>query len=159
MSFDVQPGELFAIIGPNGAGKTSIFNTISQVYEPQQGDIRFQGESLMGLRPDKVADLGIARTFQNIELFAQMNVVDNLLTGRHADEALVAGGRVWWARRRSEEIANRAKVEEIIDFLEIEQWRRHPVSLLPYGFQSGSSSAGRWRWNRRCCCSTNRSPA
>ena len=77
VSFDVQPGELFAIIGPNGAGKTSIFNTISQVYKPQQGDIRFQGTSLMGLRPDKVAEFGIARTFQNIELFAQMNVVDN----------------------------------------------------------------------------------
>ena len=136
VSFDVQPGELFAIIGPNGAGKTSIFNTISQVYEPQQGDIRFQGQSLMGLRPDKVADLGIARTFQNIELFAQMNVVDNLLTGRHTRmKRSWLAGALWWGAARSEEIANRAKVEEIIDFLEIEQWRRHPVSLLPYGFQ------------------------
>ena len=136
VSFDVQPGELFAIIGPNGAGKTSIFNTISQVYKPQQGDIRFQGESLMGLRPDKVADLGIARTFQNIELFAQMNVVDNLLTGRHTRmKCSWLAGALWWGAARSEEIANRAKVEEIIDFLEIEQWRRHPVSLLPYGFQ------------------------
>ena len=136
VSFDVQPGELFAIIGPNGAGKTSIFNTISQVYEPQQGDIRFQGESLMGLRPDKVADLGIARTFQNIELFAQMNVVDNLLTGRHTRmKRSWLAGALWWGAARKEEMANRAKVEEIIDFLEIEQWRRHPVSLLPYGFQ------------------------
>jgi branched-chain amino acid transport system ATP-binding protein len=136
VSFDVQPGELFAIIGPNGAGKTSIFNTISQVYKPQQGDIRFQGTSLMGLRPDKVADLGIARTFQNIELFAQMNVVDNLLTGRHTrmKRSWVAGA-LWWGAARGEELANRAKVEEIIDFLEIEQWRRHPVSLLPYGYQ------------------------
>ena len=83
VSFDVQPGELFAIIGPNGAGKTSIFNTISQVYRPQEGDIRFEGESLMGQRPDRVAELGISRTFQNIELFPQMNVIDNLLTGRH----------------------------------------------------------------------------
>ena len=136
VSFDVQPGELFAIIGPNGAGKTSIFNTISQVYEPQQGDIRFQGESLMGLRPDKVADLGIARTFQNIELFAQMNVVDNLLTGRHTRmKRSWLAGALWWGAARREELANRAKVEEIIDFLEIEQWRSHPVSLLPYGFQ------------------------
>jgi branched-chain amino acid transport system ATP-binding protein len=136
VSFDVQPGELFAIIGPNGAGKTSIFNTISQVYKPQQGDIRFQGESLMGLRPDRVADLGIARTFQNIELFAQMNVVDNLLTGRHTRmKRSWLAGALWWGAARREEIANRAKVEEIIDFLEIEQWRRHPVSLLPYGFQ------------------------
>ena len=136
VSFDVQPGDLFAIIGPNGAGKTSIFNTISQVYEPQQGDIRFQGSSLMGLRPDKVADLGIARTFQNIELFAQMNVVDNLLTGRHTRmKRSWLAGALWWGAARNEELANRAKVEEIIDFLEIEQWRRHPVSLLPYGFQ------------------------
>jgi branched-chain amino acid transport system ATP-binding protein len=136
VSFDVQPGELFAIIGPNGAGKTSIFNTISQVYEPQMGDIRFQGQSLMGLRPDKVADLGIARTFQNIELFAQMNVVDNLLTGRHTRmKRSWLAGALWWGAARKEELANRAKVEEIIDFLEIEQWRRHPVSLLPYGFQ------------------------
>jgi branched-chain amino acid transport system ATP-binding protein len=136
VSFDVQPGELFAIIGPNGAGKTSIFNTISQVYKPQQGDIRFQGQSLMGLRPDKVADLGVARTFQNIELFAQMNVVDNLLTGRHTrmSRSWLAGA-LWWGAARNEEMANRAKVEEIIDFLEIEQWRRHPVSRLPYGFQ------------------------
>jgi len=136
VSFDVQPGELFAIIGPNGAGKTSIFNTISQVYRPQQGDIRFRGTSLMGLRPDKVADLGIARTFQNIELFAQMNVVDNLLTGRHTRmKRSWLAGAVWWGAARQEELANRAKVEEIIDFLEIEQWRRQPVSLLPYGFQ------------------------
>jgi branched-chain amino acid transport system ATP-binding protein len=136
VSFDVQPGELFAIIGPNGAGKTSIFNTISQVYKPQQGDIRFQGTSLMGLRPDRVADLGIARTFQNIELFAQMNVVDNLLTGRHTRmKRSWLAGALWWGAARREELANRAKVEEIIDFLEIEQWRRHPVALLPYGFQ------------------------
>jgi branched-chain amino acid transport system ATP-binding protein len=136
VSFDVQPGELFAIIGPNGAGKTSIFNTISQVYRPQQGDIRFEGTSLMGLRPDKVADLGIARTFQNIELFAQMNVVDNLLTGRHTRmKRSWLAGALWWGAARREEMANRAKVEEIIDFLEIEQWRRHPVSLLPYGYQ------------------------
>jgi branched-chain amino acid transport system ATP-binding protein len=136
VSFDVQPGELFAIIGPNGAGKTSIFNSISQVYRPQQGDIRFQGGSLMGMRPDKVADLGIARTFQNIELFAQMNVVDNLLTGRHTRmKRSWLAGALWWGAARNEELANREKVEEIIDFLEIEQWRRHPVSLLPYGFQ------------------------
>jgi len=136
VSFEVHPGELFAIIGPNGAGKTSIFNAISQVYEPQQGDIRFEGRSVFGLRPDKVAQLGVARTFQNIELFAQMNVVDNLLTGRHIRmQRSWLAGAVWWGPARREELQNRAKVEEIIDFLEIEQWRRHPVSLLPYGFQ------------------------
>ena len=136
VSFDVRPGELFAIIGPNGAGKTSIFNTISQVYRPQEGDIRFQGESVMGMRPDAVAKLGIARTFQNIELFAQMNVIDNLLTGRHLRmKSSWLAGALWVGPAKREEMENRRKVEDIIDLLEIEQWRKHPVALLPYGFQ------------------------
>jgi branched-chain amino acid transport system ATP-binding protein len=136
VSFDVMPSELFAIIGPNGAGKTSIFNTISQVYRPQEGDIRFEGSSIMGMRPDRVADLGVARTFQNIELFPQMNVIDNLLTGRHIRmHGSVLDGALWWGRAKKEELANRRIVEDIIDFLEIEQWRKHPVALLPYGFQ------------------------
>ena len=136
VSFDVQPEELFAIIGPNGAGKTSIFNTISQVYRPQEGTITFEGESIMGTRPDKVAELGIARTFQNIELFPQMNVIDNLLTGRHIRmSGSIFDGAIWWGKAKREEIENRRKVEDIIDFLEIEQWRKHPVALLPYGFQ------------------------
>ena len=136
VSFSVQPEELFAIIGPNGAGKTSIFNTISQVYRPQEGTITFEGKTIMGTRPDKVAQLGIARTFQNIELFPQMNVIDNLLTGRHIRmEGSVFDGALWLGKAKREEIANRRKVEDIIDFLEIEQWRKHPVALLPYGFQ------------------------
>ena len=136
VGFDVMPDELFAIIGPNGAGKTSIFNTISQVYRPQEGDIRFEGESIMGSRPDKIAEKGIARTFQNIELFAQMNVIDNLLTGRHIRmNGNVFQGAMWFGKAKKEEIANRRKVEDIIDFLEIQAWRKHPVALLPYGFQ------------------------
>ena len=136
VTFDVQPEELFAIIGPNGAGKTSIFNTISQVYRPQEGDIIFEGESIMGTRPDKVAHLGVARTFQKIELFPQINVIDNLLTGRHIRmHGSVLDGAVWLGKAKKEELENRRKVEDIIDFLEIEQWRKHPVALLPYGFQ------------------------
>ena len=136
VSFDVKPGELFAIIGPNGAGKTSIFNTISQVYRPQEGDIRFEGKSIMGHRPDYIAELGIARTFQNIELFAQMNVVDNLLTGRHIRmKSSWLAGSFWLGPARREEMENRRKVEDIIDLLEIQAWRKHPVALLPYGFQ------------------------
>ena len=136
VSFSVQPGELFAIIGPNGAGKTSIFNTISQVYRPQRGDIRWKGQSLMGLRPDIVAGLGIARTFQNIELFPGMTVIDNLLTGRHVRmKRSWLAGSLWFGPAKREEIEQRRRVEDIIDFLEIEQWRKHPVSLLPYGFQ------------------------
>jgi branched-chain amino acid transport system ATP-binding protein len=138
VSFEINPGELFAIIGPNGAGKTSIFNTISQVYRPQEGDIRWKGQSIMGQRPDRVARLGIARTFQNIELFAQMTVLDNLLTGRHIQmkKSWLAGATYWgpWGAK-AEELENRRRVEDIVDFLEIEQWRKYPVALLPYGFQ------------------------
>ncbi len=136
VSFHVNEGELFSIIGPNGAGKTSIFNTISQVYRPQHGDIRWRGESIMGTRPDRVAAMGIARTFQNIELFPQMTVVDNLLTGRHvAMNQSWYHSALWVGKAKREEMEHRRKVEDIIDFLEIEQWRKHPVALLPYGFQ------------------------
>jgi branched-chain amino acid transport system ATP-binding protein len=136
LSFSVNEGELFAIIGPNGAGKTSIFNVISQVYRPQAGDIRWKGESLMGVRPDRVAARGIARTFQNIELFPQMTVIDNLLTGRHVRmNASFLADAIWWGPAKKEEMKNRRIVEDIIQLLEIEQWRKHPVALLPYGFQ------------------------
>jgi branched-chain amino acid transport system ATP-binding protein len=136
VSFSVHAGELFAIIGPNGAGKTSIFNSISQVYRPQHGDIMWKGENLQGKRPDMVASLGISRTFQNIELFPHMTVVENLLLGRHVrmQRSWFAGG-LWLGAAKAEEMANRRAVEDIIDFLEIEQWRKHPVALLPYGFQ------------------------
>jgi branched-chain amino acid transport system ATP-binding protein len=136
VSFHVNDGELFSIIGPNGAGKTSIFNTVSQVYRPQEGDIKWRGSSIMGMRPDKVAELGIARTFQNIELFANMTVVDNLLTGRHIRmERSWLAGSLWLGAAKKEEMENRRKVEDIIDFLEIEQFRKQPVAMLPYGIQ------------------------
>jgi branched-chain amino acid transport system ATP-binding protein len=133
---NIDHGELFAIIGPNGAGKTSIFNAISQVYIPQGGDIRWKGQSIKGMRPDRVAALGIARTFQNIELFPQMTVLDNLLLGRHLRmRRSFLAGSVWYGPARREELENRRRVEDIIDFLEIEQWRKYPVALLPYGIQ------------------------
>ena len=136
VSFHVDDGELFSIIGPNGAGKTSIFNTLSQVYRPQEGDILWQNKSIMGMRPDKVAELGIARTFQNIELFANMTVVDNLLTGRHLRmKSSWLAGAFWLGPAKKEEMENRRRVEDIIDFLEIEQYRKSPVALLPYGIQ------------------------
>jgi branched-chain amino acid transport system ATP-binding protein len=136
VSFHVDDGELFAIIGPNGAGKTSIFNCINQVYHPQEGEILWKGESIMGLKPNKTAELGIARTFQNIALFAHMTVIENILTGRHIrmDAGWVAGA-FWVGKAKKEELANRHRVEDIIDFLEIEQWRKYPVGLLPYGIQ------------------------
>ena len=136
VSFQVQEGELFSIIGPNGAGKTSIFNSISQVYRPQEGDIFWKGESILGQRPDLVAGLGIARTFQNIELFPQMTVLDNLLLGRHVRmKRSWLAGALWLGPAKKEEMKHRLAVEDIIDFLEIEEWRKHPVALLPYGFQ------------------------
>ncbi len=136
VGFDVQDGELFSIIGPNGAGKTSIFNTISQVYRPQEGDIMWKGSSIMGQRPDKIAEMGIARTFQNIELFPAMTVIDNLLLGRHIRmKQSWLTGSFWFGPTKKEEIANRRQVEDIVDFLEIESWRKSPVALLPYGIQ------------------------
>ncbi len=136
VSFHVDDGELFSVIGPNGAGKTSIFNCLNQVYRPQEGEILWKGQSMMGIKPNKTAELGIARTFQNIALFAHMTVLENILTGRHIRmKTGWLSGSVWMGRAKKEEMANRRQVEDIIDFLEIEQWRKYPVGLLPYGVQ------------------------
>ena len=136
VSFQVDDGELFAIIGPNGAGKTSLFNSINQVYHPQDGDILWKGETLMGLKPNSTAERGLARTFQNIALYPHMTVLENILTGRHIRmRAGWIAGSLWWGKAKKEEMANREVVEGIIDFLEIEQWRKYPVGLLPYGIQ------------------------
>ncbi len=134
VSFDVQPGELFAIIGPNGAGKTSIFNCISGVYHPQAGTIRFLGGDLIGERPDRIAKQGVARTFQNIELFGNLTVVENLMLGRHQHlDYGVLEGMLYLGRARRAELANRRIVEDIVDFLEIAAHRKFPVGMLPYG--------------------------
>lgn len=136
VDLDVHPGELFAVIGPNGAGKTSIFNVLSGVYRPQRGSVTFGGQEIIGLKPHRIAGLGMARTFQNIELFANLDVVDNLMLGRH--HALGYGwpsAVAWLGRARRSEIRNRREVEEIIDFLEIESYRHLPVGMLPYGVQ------------------------
>jgi branched-chain amino acid transport system ATP-binding protein len=134
VSFDVRRGELFAIIGPNGAGKTSIFNCISGVYRPQEGSLRFLGEDLLGHKPDAIAGKGIARMFQNIELFDNLTVLDNLMLGRHQHLPYgVLSGLVYAGRARRVELENRRIVEDIIDFLEIEAFRKFPVGMLPYG--------------------------
>ncbi len=136
VSFRVASGELFAIIGPNGSGKTSIFNCISGVYRPQEGSIDFRGRSLLRMKPNKIADLGVARTFQNIELFPQLTVLDNLMLGRHQHiryGSPAAMLRIGKASR--EEARNRTIVEGIIEFLDIAQHRRSFVAMLPYGIQ------------------------
>ncbi|MGN9778324.1 ABC transporter ATP-binding protein [Micromonospora sp. H33] len=136
VSFTVGRQELFAVIGPNGAGKTSIFNVLSGVYRPQAGRVVFDGVDLVGRRPHEIAALGLARTFQNVELFANLTVLENLLLGRHHHIRYGPLAAVLWrGRARREELAARAAVEEIVDFLELEQWRRMPVGLLPYGVQ------------------------
>jgi branched-chain amino acid transport system ATP-binding protein len=134
VSFDVRPGELFAVIGPNGAGKTSIFNCISGVYRPQAGAIRFQGEELLGTSPNRIAKMGVARTFQNIELFDNLTVVENLMLGRHQHlEYSILAGMLYVGRAKRVELENRRIVEDIIDFLEIAAHRKLPVGMLPYG--------------------------
>jgi branched-chain amino acid transport system ATP-binding protein len=136
VSFDVKRGELFSIIGPNGAGKTSIFNCISGVYRPQEGAIDFLGESLLGQKPDRIADRGVARMFQNIELFDNLTVLENLMLGRH--QHLRYGplaAMAYVGRARAAELENRRIVEDIIDFLEIEAHRKFPVGMLPYGIK------------------------
>ncbi|MFW5933933.1 MAG: ABC transporter ATP-binding protein [Actinomycetota bacterium] len=136
VSFDVNSGELFALIGPNGAGKTSIFNCLSGVYRPQRGELTFLGRSLLGEPPDDIARRGISRMFQNIELFDNLTVLDNLMLGRHQhlDYGTLAG-MVYVGRAKRTELRNRRIVEDIIDFLEIESVRKSPVGMLPYGIK------------------------
>ncbi len=136
VTFHVREGELFSIIGPNGAGKTSIFNCLSGVYKPQEGSVKWRGEQLLGQRPDLIASKGMARTFQNIELFEHMTVIENLMLGRHVRmQSGWVSDMLYVGRTNRDELANRAVVEDIIDFLEIEEWRKYPVALLPYGIQ------------------------
>jgi branched-chain amino acid transport system ATP-binding protein len=133
VSFQVHTNELFAIIGPNGAGKTCILNCISGVYHPQQGTVRFEERTLPGMRPDRIANLGIARTFQNIELFPQMTVLDNLMLGRHNHlryGTLASLVRVGKASR--EEARNREVVEGLVEFLQLQPVRKSYVMMLPY---------------------------
>ena len=136
VSFDVRPGELFAVIGPNGAGKTSIFNCLNAVYRPQEGSMRLDGEEIVGKRPGQTSRMGIARTFQNLGLFANLDVVDNLMLGRHTNMTTgFLAGMVYLGKARREEVRNRKRVEEIIDLLELAPYRHTHVGSLPYGIQ------------------------
>jgi branched-chain amino acid transport system ATP-binding protein len=136
ISFDVREHEIRAIIGPNGAGKSSMLNVINGVYHPQHGTITFRGEVRRDMEPHKAAAQGIARTFQNIALFKGMSVLDNILTGRNLKmKATTLEQAIYFGRARREELEHRRKVEEVIDFLEIQHIRRTPVGRLPYGLQ------------------------
>jgi branched-chain amino acid transport system ATP-binding protein len=136
VSLTVHNGELFAIIGPNGAGKTSIFNCISGFYRPDSGSIRLDGTDLIGMKPDHIANLGVARSFQNIELFPQMTVLDNLMLGRHRHLGYgAAAAMIRLGRASKQEGENRKVVEAIVEFLGIEKHRKSYVAMLPYGIQ------------------------
>ncbi|MBJ7469605.1 MAG: ATP-binding cassette domain-containing protein, partial [Rhodoferax sp.] len=136
ISFDVREHEIRAIIGPNGAGKSSMLNCINGVYTPQQGSITFRGKTFSHMDSHDVATMGIARTFQNLALFKGMSVLDNLMSGRN----LKIKSNIFWQALRigpaeREEIMHREAVERIIDFLEIQAYRKTPVGQLPYGLQ------------------------
>jgi len=136
ISFDILKGEIRAIIGPNGAGKTSMLNVINGFYHPQQGVITFRGQARSRMQPYEAAASGIARTFQNVALFKGMSTLDNIMSGR----TLKMHRNFFWqiiniGPARNEEIEHRLKVEEIIDFLEIQHIRKTPVGKLPYGLQ------------------------
>jgi branched-chain amino acid transport system ATP-binding protein len=135
VSFSVEAGELFALIGPNGAGKTSVLNCISGIYRGS-GTIRFRGQNINGKKPHIIARLGLARTFQHGELFAQMSVLENLLTGRHARIATnPVAEMLFLPSVQRVEVAHRAFVEQIIDMVELERYRHSPVGGLPFGIQ------------------------
>lgn len=134
VSFDVEPGETFAIIGPNGAGKSTIFNLISRLYEPTGGTIHYGDQDLLQLPAHKVVSTGIGRTFQNIELFEQATVLQNLLVGRHSHMSVnVFTNFMFLPGVRKSEIEHRRKVEDVIDLLEIAQYRDELISDLSYG--------------------------
>ena len=136
VSLDIRDGEILAIIGPNGAGKTCILNCINGFYKPQQGEITYDGQKITRMRPDKVAKLGIARTFQNIELYTGLSTQDNIMAARHVlmKQNFIASA-IYFGWAHKEEIEHRRTVEDIIDFLEIGPLRKKVVAVLPYGMR------------------------
>jgi branched-chain amino acid transport system ATP-binding protein len=129
-------GEIFGLVGPNGSGKTTLVNTVTGFYPPQKGRVFLFDEQINGLPPYRIAQKGVARTFQNVALFRGLTVLDNILVGRHIHmrpSALATLGYWWWAKK--EEVAHRAKVEDVIDLLQLEDVRDEPVDVIPLGLQ------------------------
>jgi branched-chain amino acid transport system ATP-binding protein len=136
ISLDVSDKEILAIIGPNGAGKTCILNCINGFYKPQEGEIYYEGKKITRLRPDRIAKMGIARTFQNIELYSGLTTLDNLMAARHVlMKQSTLSSTVYFGPAHKEEIKHREAVEDIVDFLEIEPIRKKVVGALPYGMR------------------------
>jgi branched-chain amino acid transport system ATP-binding protein len=136
VSLDIKDNEILAIIGPNGAGKTCILNCINGFYKPQKGEIHYDGRRITRIRPDKAAQLGLARTFQNIELYTGLSTLDNIMAARHVLMGQnFLSGALYFGWAHEEEIEHRRTVENIIDFLEIESIRKKVVGTLPYGMR------------------------
>ncbi len=136
VSFQVRRGEILAIIGPNGAGKTSMLNCLNNFYHPQEGHIFFEGHDLTRLSPYRIAQLGVARTFQNIALYTGLSTLDNLMAARHIHmRSGLLGSLIYWGFAHREDLAHRRIVEEIIDFLEMEHIRKAIVGTLPHGLR------------------------
>lgn len=136
VSIDIKDNEILAIIGPNGAGKTCLLNCINGFYKPQEGEIYYDGQRITRIRPDKAAQFGLARTFQNIELFTGLSTLDNIMAARHVlMKQSVPGSALYFGWAHREEIEHRKTVEDIIDFLEIEPIRKRVVGALPYGMR------------------------
>ena len=134
VSFDIEEGEVFAIIGPNGAGKTTLFNLVSGIYFPDGGRVRFAGRDITSLPAHRIAPLGLARTFQNIELFEHATVLQNLLIGRHVHRRSTALSHLLFLPAvRREELEHRRRVEDVIDLLELAHYREQTIANLPYG--------------------------
>ena len=136
VSTEIRDKEILAIIGPNGAGKTALLNCINGFYKPQKGEIYYEGRKITRRRPDRLAKMGIARTFQNIELYTGLSTQDNIMASRHVlmKQNFVTGA-IYFGPAHREEIEHRRTVEEIIDFLEIESLRKTHVGVLPYGMR------------------------
>jgi branched-chain amino acid transport system ATP-binding protein len=136
VSLSVSAGSITSIIGPNGAGKTSLLNVISGFYKPDSGSVVLEGRDITGARPAQIAALAVARTFQNIALFGGMTVLDNIMLGRHVRmKSGILPSLVYWGPAQREEVAHRARVEELIEFLQLQDVRKQPTSALPYGLR------------------------
>ena len=136
VSVSVRRGEILSVIGPNGAGKTSLLNMVSGFYQPDTGSITLEGRDITRARPSQIAALGIARTFQNIALFSGMTVLDNMMLGRHVRmKSGVLSSFVYWGLAQKEEVAHRARVEDLIDFLKLQDLRKQPTGALAYGLR------------------------
>jgi len=135
-SFEIRDGEIFSLIGPNGAGKTTIFNIINALYKPDSGRVLLEGKDLVSLKPSQIAKRGVARTFQNIELFSQMSVLENILVGRHLFfESGVLASSLAFGKSKNEETQNKETASEIISFLELKEFEKQKVTDLSFGIQ------------------------